>query len=231
MQPVIVRVGKSAFDEIIDRAVDILKKGGLVVYPTDTSYGIGCDPLNPEALKSLLRVKQRDPKYGVPLLFSSIDQCSEYHTFHEFERILARLFWPGALTLVVTPRKEIPEHVRGERESIAVRVPDHDVPRAIARKMDVPIVGTSANISGGPSPFSMDVALEQLGDSVDLYIDGGESKVIKNSTIISIVSSGDKSHIKVHREGVITIERLIESLRVDSSALDFWTTQVIPADM
>lgn len=224
-------MNETDISEIIDRAVSVLREGGLVVYPTDTSYGIGCDPLNPAALKSLLRVKQRDPKYGVPLLFSDIDQCGEYHTFHEFERILARLFWPGALTLVVTPRKEIPKHVRGERESIAVRVPDHEIPRAIAREMGVPIVGTSANISGGPSPFSMDVALEQLGDSVNLYIDGGKSKVNKNSTIISIVNSGDKSHIKVHREGVITIERITESLRVDSSALDFWTTQVIPADM
>lgn len=227
----IIRANETDFDELIDKIVNVLKEGGLVVYPTDTSYGIGCDPLNPEALKSLLRAKQRDPKFGVPLLFSDINQCNEYHTFHEFEKILARLFWPGALTLVVSPRKEIPKHIRGERESIAVRVPDHDIPRAVARRMGVPIVGTSANISGGPSPFSMDVALEQLGGSVDLYVDGGESKVNKNSTIISIVSSGDKSHIKVHREGVITIERLTESLRVDSSALDFWTTQVIPTDM
>ncbi len=231
MEPEILQVSKEDHDELVDRAVSVLSDGGLVVYPTDTSYGLGCDPRNVNALKRLLDTKKRDYRLGVPLLFYDIKQCEEFHAFQELEKILIRLFWPGALTLVVAPRQEVPEHIKGDRDSIAVRVPDHDIPRSIAKQLGSPIVGTSANISGGPSPFDMSVALEQLGDSVDLYIDAGPSGAAANSTIIGIVSGGEKSHIKVYREGVISIERLTESLRVDFSALDFWTTRIIPADM
>ncbi|MHA1248020.1 MAG: L-threonylcarbamoyladenylate synthase [Candidatus Thorarchaeota archaeon] len=222
--------GASDLEEVVRRAVEVLRDGGIIVYPTDTSYGIGCDPRNPDAIDRLIAVKRRDPDLGLPLLFSDLNQCKEYHDFDELELVLARLFWPGPLTMIVRARQGLPPRVSGKHKSIAVRVPDHPVPREIARAIRGPIVGTSANLSGGPSPFDVETAREQLGDDVDLYIDGGRSKSTKNSTIVG-VELGRPANIKVYREGELSIERLTESLRVDADALRYWTARIVYADM
>ncbi len=85
-------------DTIIERAVEIVKSGGVIVYPTDTSYGLGCDPRKPEALARLMAVKRRDIGVGVPLLFNDLGQSEMYHDFGGLEKVIARLFWPGALS-------------------------------------------------------------------------------------------------------------------------------------
>jgi L-threonylcarbamoyladenylate synthase len=213
----------------VKEAVAVIRSGGLVVYPTDTSYGLGCDPTQEAAVDRLMAAKKRDPDMGVPLLFADIAQCETYHDFGELEKVLVNLFWPGALTLVVTAKHPVLAKVSGKRDSIAIRVPNHQVPRAITKELGSPIVGTSANISGGPSPFEVDAAVEQLGDSIDLYIDGGPSKSTANSTIIG-VEPGAPSNIKVYREGELTAERLNEILKVDAKALGLWTRRIIYAD-
>ncbi|MBN2229499.1 MAG: threonylcarbamoyl-AMP synthase [Candidatus Thorarchaeota archaeon] len=220
-------------DSIIQRAANVIKDGGIVVYPTDTSYGLGCDAQNADALSRLISVKRRDRQLGVPLLFSDISQCEVYHEFGTLETVIAKLFWPGALTLIVKPRPEIPEHITAGRDSIAIRVPNHIVPRGIAGMIGGPIVGTSANRSGGASPFDVSVALEQLGDEVDLYIDAGPSKLSENSTIIGVerAEETESLNIKVYREGALTINDLEANLKVDSDALRLWTTRIIFADM
>lgn len=214
-------------DSAIEEAASVLESGGLVVYPTDTCYGLACDPTNETALEKLIDVKQRDPDLGVPLLFSDYEQVKDYHNFGDLEHIIARFFWPGALTLVVTAKKEIPEYVSGKRTTITVRVPDHVVPRGIAKELGGPIVGTSANRHGGETPFDISVAQEQLGDDIDLYLDGGESEAGKSSTIVGV--SG--SDIKVYREGELSIEELSNSLKVDTDALRYWTARIIYPEM
>ncbi len=220
-------------EHIIQRAAEIVRGGGVIVYPTDTSYGLGCDPRIPEALDRLVAVKRRDRQLGVPLLFSDYHQCEIYHEFGGLEQIIVRLFWPGALTIVVEARPEVPEHIKAGRSSIAIRVPDHIIPRGIADKIGGPIVGTSANRTGGPSPFDVSVAMEQLGEEVDLYIDGGPTPATNNSTIIGVedAGEGDVLNIKVYREGVITIDRLEEILNVDSDARRYWTSRIIYPEM
>lgn len=219
------------YSQVIENAASILLSGGLVVYPTDTSYGLACDPRISEALENLFAVKKRSRESGVPLLFSDFNQCDEYHKFGNLERVLARMFWPGLLTLVLTANEKIPEHFTVGRASIAARVPNHEIPRGIAREIGFPIVGTSANLTGGPSPFNVDVAIEQLGDSVDLYIDGGQSKSEMNSTIISVEEEEGMYHIKVFREGQLSIQELGETLKVDAEALRYWTTRIVQVDM
>lgn len=221
-------------DNVLDRAAEVISSGGIVAYPTDTSYGLGCDPRNRDALERLLAVKRRDRRVGVPLLFTDLLQCESYHEFGNLEKIIAKIFWPGALTLIVEPRPEVPSHITAGRGSVAIRVPDHIVPRGIARRIDGPIVGTSANRSGGPSPFDLSVALDQLGDEVDLYIDAGASSLRKNSTVIGVQESaenGDTLNIKIYREGHLTIDDISRMLKVDSDAIRFWTTRIIDADM
>ncbi len=216
----------------IDEAVQTLSEGGLVVYPTDTSYGLACDPRIPDAFENLFDVKQRERSSGLPLLFANSKQCREYHDFSGLELAIARLFWPGALTLIVSAKEGVPEHLISIKNSIAIRVPDHPIPRTIADLLGTPISGTSANLSGGASPFDLSVALEQLGDRVDLYIDGGPSRTNKNSTIIGVDDDSDGfSSIKVYREGALPIETLTEGLKFDTEALRFWTNRIIYADM
>ncbi len=221
-------------DNVIERAAEVLKAGGIVAYPTDTSYGLGCDPRNPDALERLIAVKRRDRRVGFPLLFADETQCGLYHDFQSLERVIARLFWPGALTLIVAPRPDVPAHITAGRGSIAIRVPDHIIPRGIANKIGGPIVGTSANRSGGPSPFNLSVALEQLGDEVDLYIDGGPSRAHENSTIIGVEApetEEDTRSIKIYREGALPIAQVEADLRVDSDAMRFWSTRIIDAEI
>ena len=220
-------------DHIIERAAEIVRAGGVIVYPTDTSYGLGCDPRIPEALDRLVAVKRRDRQLGVPLLFHDYNQCEAYHDFGSLEKIIVRLFWPGALTIVVDARPEVPEHIKAGRTSVAIRVPDHIIPRGIAGRIGGPIVGTSANRTGGPSPFEISVAMEQLGDEVDLYIDGGSASATNNSTIIGVEDAGEGEvlNIKVYREGVITIGKLEEILNVDTDARRYWTSRIIYPEM
>jgi L-threonylcarbamoyladenylate synthase len=217
--------------DIIESAASAMQEGGLVVYPTDTSYGLGCDPRQPDALERLIQAKKRDSKHGVPLLFADYGQCKTYHDFLDLESVLARLFWPGGMTLLVIAKREVPDNITGGRDSVAIRVPNHKIPRGIARALDSPIVGTSANLSGGAEPFDMETAKQQLGDSVDLYINGGPSIAKGTSTIISVVMEETRGHIKVYREGQLSLEELDSSLRVDSDALRLWTTTFLQVDM
>jgi tRNA threonylcarbamoyl adenosine modification protein (Sua5/YciO/YrdC/YwlC family) len=221
-------------DNVLDRAAEVILSGGVVVYPTDTSYGLGCDPRNPDALDRLLAIKRRDRRVGVPLLFADSQQCESYHDFCDLEKIIVKTFWPGSLTLIVSPRPEVPNHITAGRGSVAIRVPDHLVPRGVARRVDGPITGTSANRSGGPSPFDLSVAMEQLGDEVDLYIDAGASSLRNNSTIIGVQDCeepGGTANIKIYREGQWKVDDISRMLKGDSEAMRFWTSRIIDADM
>jgi L-threonylcarbamoyladenylate synthase len=221
-------------DNVIARAAEVIAAGGIVAYPTDTSYGLGCDPRNRDALERLIAVKRRDRRLGFPLLFTDDTQCEIYHDFQSLERVIAKVFWPGALTMIVEAKPDVPAHITAGRRSIAIRVPDHVIPRGIARNINGPIVGTSANRSGGPNPFNLSVALEQLGDEVDLYIDGGSSPVQNNSTIIGVEAAeteGNPPHIKIYREGALAITQIEANLKVDSDAMRLWSTRIIDVDM
>jgi L-threonylcarbamoyladenylate synthase len=220
-------------DAIIERAAEIIKSGGLVVYPTDTSYGLGCDTRIPEALDRLIAVKRRDRKIGMPLLFADFAQCEIYHEFGSLEKIIAKIFWPGQLTLIVTPTPNVPSHITANRNSIAIRVPKHVIPRGIAQRIGGPIVGTSANRSHGQTPFDVSEALNQLGNEVDLYIDAGQSLASDNSTIIGVEGGAEDEtrNIKIYRKGALSTDMISESLKVDSDAIRVWTTRFVFADM
>jgi len=221
-------------DNVIDRAAEVIAAGGIVAYPTDTSYGLGCDPRNRDALERLIAVKRRDKRLGFPLLFADESQCELYHDFQSLERVIARIFWPGALTIIVDARPDVPAHITAGRSTIAIRVPNHIIPRGIARRIGGPIIGTSANRSGGPSPFELSVALEQLGDEVDLYIDGGPSSAQENSTIIGVEPAeveGQPLNIKIYRVGALPISQIEDNLKVDIDALRLWSTRIIEPDM
>ena len=192
----------------IETALLVLRRGGLVAYPTDTVYGLGADAANPEAVRRVFAAKRRSPDLPLPLLAGDLDMLRRAAPGVS-EDILARLsaFIPGALTIVAEAAPWVPPEVTAGGPSVAVRVPGHDLCRALCAALGGPIVGTSANLSGGATPLTADEAVRQLGDSVDYVIEGECSGGVE-STVLDVTANPPR----VLRHGAITEETLREAL-------------------
>jgi len=189
----------------VERGISILRQGGIVAFPTDTIYGLGAGANLSQAVERLYRVKERPSNMALPLLLADISQISEVASYvPPVAWLLARNFLPGALTLVLLRSGSVPDIVTAGGITVAVRVPAHPVPIALAKGLGMPIVGTSANLSGKPSSLSADEVRSQFGGKIDLVIDGGRSPGGKESTIVDV--SGGKPVIL--REGAISREKL-----------------------
>lgn len=188
----------------LERATELLRRGGLVAYPTDTVYGLAADPWNDEAVGKLFEAKGRKPEQSVPLLFASPqDLAYVVADVPDVALGLLREFWPGPLTIVLLKAQRFRSRaVVGE--TVAVRVPDHPVPRELARLLGGPITGTSANLTGGPEPLTADDVRSQLGDRVDLIIDGGRCPGGTPSTVVDCTMAPPR----IVREGAISREEL-----------------------
>ena len=189
-------------------AASLIMKGGIVAYPTDTVYGLGCDPFNPEAVRRLVRAKNRK-KGRLPILVDSVGRAAEFGKFDLASLRLARHFWPGPLTLVVRVRIGLPSVVTGSTDDVGLRIPRHHVAIGLVRACGGAIVGTSANVSGSvPLRTAREVA-EELGDDLDLILDAGRSWSGIESTVVSI----DNGALSVLREKSISKERIYRVLR------------------
>jgi len=158
--------------------------GGLIVYPTDTVYGLGCDPRNPAAVERLFLAKGRGAK-AVPVLCAGMAQAEEYVRLSPRALELARRYWPGALTIVAPLAKPVPERLHQGTEKLGVRVPGSTGCVRLIKKCGGALVGTSANISGMPASRTAEEAMRHLGPSVDLIIDGGRLGGIE-STVVEV---------------------------------------------
>lgn len=156
----------------IDEAVNILKDGGLIAYPTEGVFGIGCDPLHPAALQRVVEIKQRDAGKGLIIVcaeFEQLDNFIEPLNAAKQERLLAT--WPGAVTWIVKANPSLPALLTGGRDTIAVRVSQHPVVAQITRQFERPIVSTSANYSGQEACTSAAAVRQTLGEKIDLVLD------------------------------------------------------------
>ncbi len=189
----------------IEEGINILKEGGLVAYPTDTVYGLGACANLADAIERIYQVKQRPLNMPFPLLMADISQIDEFiKSISPVARLLINHFLPGALTLVLPASDNAPDIITGRGMSIAVRIPAHPVPLALIKGLGFPIIGTSANISGMPSPLTADDVRSQLGDEVDFIIDGGSCPGGKESTIVDVTSK----EVIIIREGAISRQEL-----------------------
>lgn len=171
----------------IKLAVAILKKGGVVAFPTDTVYGVGANPLNAQAVARIYKVKKRPLNFPLPLLLAEKSDLRKVSSVvPEIAWQLAERFFPGGLSLVLKKSSWVPDSVTAGGDTVAVRIPDHPVPIALIRGLGNPIVGTSANLSGRPSPVTADEVRQQLGDEVDLIIDGGRCPGGIESTVLDV---------------------------------------------
>jgi L-threonylcarbamoyladenylate synthase len=194
----------ASIQEQVERGVSILKSGGVVAFPTDTVYGLGASIGIDSAVERVYRIKERQRRMALPLLLADIPQLDEVAiSIPTSARLLAENFWPGPLTLVLLKSDSVSDTVSGGSETIAVRVPAHPIPIALARGVGTPIVGTSANLSGQPSTLTAEEAHAQLGNKADLIIDG-ECPRGKESTIVDL--TGETPVIL--RQGALLIEEL-----------------------
>jgi L-threonylcarbamoyladenylate synthase len=192
----------------IREAVDVLKRGGIVAYPTDTLYGLAVDPRNGEAVDRLFAVKGRDQATAIPLIAGSIDQAEQFAVLTDLDRKLAAAFWPGPLTIVVAPRAGLAPRLFGGLATIAIRVPDHPCARALASAYDACVTSTSANRSGQPPAQTADEVAAALGGAIDLLLDGGATVGGAPSTIVEIGAEGPT----LVRAGAIAWDRVLRSL-------------------
>lgn len=195
----------SSIQRQVEEGISILRQGGLVAFPTDTVYGLGAGAGLPQAVERVYQVKQRPRDRALPLLLADISQISEVAApVPQVAWLLARAFLPGALTLVLPKSKSVPDIITGSGNTVAVRVPAHPVPVALARGLGTPIVGTSANISGQPSPLTAEEVSVQFGDKIELVINGGQCPGGRESTVVDVTGEVPV----VLREGAISKEEL-----------------------
>lgn len=192
------------------RAVEVLRAGGLVAYPTDTVYGLGALPSDDAAIDKLFAAKKRPLDQSTPLLIASPNDLALVAAdVPPVARRLIGQFWPGALTIVLAKAPGFrSKAVAGE--TVGLRVPDHAVPRELVRLLGSPITGTSANVSGGPEPLTADDARARLGESVDLILDGGACPGARPSTVIDCTVQPPR----IVREGAIGREELVRAAGV-----------------
>jgi L-threonylcarbamoyladenylate synthase len=175
----------------------------VVAYPTDTFYGLGVDPKNPGAIRRLFEIKGRKADQPILLLIKDVAAVRDWAAdISPDADALMKQYWPGPLTLVFKARPDVPPELTAGTGTIGLRVPGTELARELLRFLDTALTGTSANISGGPSPRTAQEAMDSIGDVVDLILDGGMTAGGLSSTIVD-VSTG---HPKVIRRGPVTLE-------------------------
>lgn len=201
--------------EGLRQAAYAVRRGDLVVLPTDTVYGIGADAFTPAAVTALLAAKGRGRDMPVPVLVGS------WHTIDGLAmsvstpmRNLVRAFWPGALSLVVRQAPSVQWDLGDARGTVMLRMPLHPVAIELLREVG-PMAVSSANISGRPPAVNVGDARQQLGDLVDVYLDGGPAAQQAASTILDLTSPEPR----ILRSGPVSAERIADVLGVDAESL------------
>jgi L-threonylcarbamoyladenylate synthase len=185
---------------LAQQAAEVLRAGGLVIVPTDTVYGVACDPENLQAVARLYQAKGRGEEKPLQLLLASPDWAGAVcrDLTPEADR-LAGVFFPGGITLVVRRADSVRPEVVAGGDTVGLRVPDHRECLEVVRAFGRPVAASSANRSGGPSPRTAQEAVDQLGDFIDLVVDAGPCPIGTDSTVIDATVSP----VRILREGAV----------------------------
>lgn len=209
---------KNKIDDVIRKAVEVLKKGGIIAYPTETFYALGVKYDLPRSMKRLYELKKRPIEKAMPVIIGRKAALSGIvsHEWLEhvplFAQLLMDRFWPGPLTLLIPAQKGLSQHLTADTGMIAVRMPGESFALHLAQHAGFPMTATSANLSGAPPADSAEMVIRYFGEGVDLVVDGGQAPGGLPSTIVDV--SGGREIIV--REGIITrdeIERYVKELR------------------
>jgi L-threonylcarbamoyladenylate synthase len=174
--------------DAIARAAAVLRGGGIAAIPTDTLYGLAADPFNAAAVARIFTIKSRQMERAIPLIAASFEQVERtIGAMPPLAGRLARAFWPGPLTLVLPAPDRLPAEVTGGGTTVGVRVPAHDVARALCEAVGGLLTATSANISGEPATSEADVVAARIGTRLDLIVDAGTTPGGPASTIVEVI--------------------------------------------
>lgn len=202
--------------ELINRAIHVLKNGGIVIFPTDTAYGIGCRMDDRKAVDRLFTMRQRPRSQATPVLVSSRKQAlAYYYNPPEIVRHLMNMHWPGALTIIAPCKKNIVySPIRGAGKNIGLRMPNHETALALIRGVGVPVLGPSANFHGHPTPYRFEDLEPALIKLVDAVVPG----VCTVSNVSTVVDCSTETMQIVRQGAVMLIQPLI--LAIDTSRSD-----------
>ncbi len=207
-----MKILDASLPDSLRQAVDVLRAGGVVAFPTETVYGLGADATNEKAVCRVFEAKKRPTFDPLIVHVASLEQAhSLWSGAPDSAGSIARHFWPGPLTIVLPKAPSVLDLVTAGLPTVAVRMPGHDVALALIKALGRPIAAPSANVFGHTSPTSAQHVAEDLGDAVDLILDGGPCRVGVESTVLKI----ENGRGTLLRPGAITAEQLREILPVE----------------
>lgn len=187
--------------EELKQVAEIIKQGGVVVFPTDTVYGVGTNGLDADAVKRLYEVKNRPLNKPISLLVSDMEMINNLaRDITDMEYKLMETFLPGPFTIILKKKDIIPNILTANMDTVGIRIPDSEIARKLIELAGVPIATSSANISGNRSGTNMQSVMEDFGTKVHCYIDGGESRIGIGSTIVKVIDGKPE----IIRQGSIT---------------------------
>lgn len=191
--------------EIIGEAAGLIRGGRLVAFPTETVYGLGTDALNEEGVRRIFEIKRRPFDKPLGILIGRKEDLGQYaQEIPEVAEVLMEKFWPGPLTLILKASSLIPEIVKGRGNTIGIRMSDCKVALDLVRLSGTPLACPSANLSGRPSPVKAEEVAKDLGERIDLLLDGGETRIGIESTVLNLTSSPPT----ILREGALKREEI-----------------------
>lgn len=209
MKTIIKPIGDDAYKE----AGDILKRGGIVAFPTDTVYGLGAVYTDDGAVEKIFEAKGRDEKKPLSILVSSMAEAYELaENISEDAKKLMEVFWPGALTVIVKKSERVSERISAGGNTVGIRMPDSAATLSIIKAAGSPLAAPSANTSGKRSAACAEDVKEDLDGKIDMIVDGGSCPVGISSTVVDI----SKGSIDILREGTVSREMIEKVLRSKS---------------
>lgn len=206
---IIIAFNKFTDDTVLIESANLLERGGIIVYPTETFYALGVDATNEKSVKKLFDLKERKGTKAISVLVKDFEMLKKYAAGIDEKAIkLINKFWPGPLTLVFREKGILTEILTGRTKTIGVRISSHPFAERFFKYFDLPITATSANISDSPNIISIEEAYDSFGDKVDIYLDGGILTGEQGSTVVD--ATADK--FKILREGEISRELILDFL-------------------
>lgn len=193
--------------EGLTAAAKVVAAGGLICFPTDTVYGLGCDPKNVSAVESIRKVKGGRTK-PMPVLVKDLECARTLAYLSDGAQKLAAEFWPGPLTIIQLAKKTVPDILVPDR-TVGLRSPNHAICLELLSLCSGYLLGTSANLTGHPPAISAEEAVSLLGDLVDVVLDGGRSPLGVSSTVVDLT----KKSLTILREGPIGREEILRCLK------------------
>jgi tRNA threonylcarbamoyl adenosine modification protein (Sua5/YciO/YrdC/YwlC family) len=180
----------------VQRAVEVLERGGLIAYPTDTYYGLGCDLFSKKAIERLYQLKGRDKRKPLSFLCPDLSDVAKYAHVSNFAYRTMKSLTPGAFTFILTATRQVPEMMMSKQKQVGIRVPDSALARALAASLGRPLITTSATNSEGEPLIDAKDIRDELGHGVELILDGGV-RLMEPSTVVSLI--GDT--VEILRQG------------------------------